>query len=128
MRYAFFSVSLFLTASLICFLNGCNTGSGDSSGPVSGQAEWEKRVKDNYSDWKPDAAADKKLAKTPAAGPVSTAAGTYKVAQGDTLFSISRKFYRDSAKWKLIYEANRNILPTPGSVKPGMELRIPPLK
>jgi len=130
MRYLLFSISLFLTVTLVCFMNGCKTGSDVSSGPVSSQAEWEKRVKENYSDWKPGMSAPEsenvKFSKAPASVPVSPT--VYKAAKGDTLFSISKKFYKDSAKWKLIYEANKNILPTPASIKPGMELRIPPLK
>ena len=131
MRYALFSISLFLTVTLVCFINGCKTGNDVSPGPVESQVEWEKRVKENYSDWKPGTAApgpeNVKFSKTPVPGHVS-ALSVYKAGKGDTLFSISKKFYKDSAKWKLIYEANRNILPTPESIKPGMELRIPPLK
>ena len=36
--------------------------------------------------------------------------------------------YGSAVKWKLIYEANRDILPSANSLKIGMKLRIPALK
>lgn len=47
---------------------------------------------------------------------------TYTVKQGDTLSSIARQF---GVSWKAIYEANRNVLNSPESIRPGQELRIP---
>jgi len=46
----------------------------------------------------------------------------YTVKQGDTLSSIARQF---GVSWKVIYEANKNVLSSPESIKPGQELRIP---
>jgi LysM repeat protein len=51
---------------------------------------------------------------------------TYTVIKGDTLWSISCKFYNnDGTKWKKIQEANKNILTSPGDIKPGLTLTIP---
>jgi LysM repeat protein len=50
---------------------------------------------------------------------------TYTVKEGDTLASISRKFYKSSAKWKKIQEANRKEIDNPAKLKPGMTLVIP---
>ena len=51
---------------------------------------------------------------------------TYTVKKGDTLWSISCKFYNnDGTKWKKIQEANKNILTSPGDIKPGLTLTIP---
>lgn len=50
---------------------------------------------------------------------------TYTVQIGDTLSSISRRFYGSEARWRDIYNANRDKLPNPQSLKPGQILRIP---
>jgi tetratricopeptide (TPR) repeat protein len=61
-------------------------------------------------------AADKKSG----AGPRS-----YVVREGDTLASISRKFYKSSGRWKKIRDANKNLIDDPAKLKPGMTLTIP---
>jgi nucleoid-associated protein YgaU len=50
---------------------------------------------------------------------------TYVVREGDTLASISRKFYKSSARWKKIQSANKNLIEDPAKLKPGMTLTIP---
>ena len=52
---------------------------------------------------------------------------TYKVKQGDSLYAISRKLYGDSSYIDLIYQANRQSLPSKNSLKLGQTLLIPPL-
>lgn len=52
---------------------------------------------------------------------------TYIVKSGDNLSNIAKQFYNSSAKWELIYQANRGkIGDEPGNLKLGMELLIPP--
>ncbi len=50
---------------------------------------------------------------------------TYVVREGDTLASISRKFYKSSGRWKKIRDANKHLLDDPTKLKPGMTLTIP---
>jgi LysM repeat protein len=50
---------------------------------------------------------------------------SYVVQSGDTLASIARKFYRNSARWKDIERANSSKLKGPSKLKPGMILVIP---
>jgi LysM repeat protein len=50
---------------------------------------------------------------------------TYTVQPGDTLGSISRKFYGTSSRYMDIYNANRDRLASPNSVTVGRELVIP---
>ena len=51
---------------------------------------------------------------------------TYTVQSGDTLASISRKFYKNnSARWKDIQDANFNALEGTARLQPGMVLMIP---
>jgi LysM repeat protein len=50
---------------------------------------------------------------------------SYVVRDGDTLASISRKFYKSSGRWKQILDANRHIVDDPGKLKAGQTLTIP---
>jgi tetratricopeptide (TPR) repeat protein len=50
---------------------------------------------------------------------------TYVVRSGDTLASISRKFYKTSARWKEIREANSKSVDDPEKLKVGQSLAIP---
>jgi len=49
----------------------------------------------------------------------------YTVKPGDTLSKISREFYGDANQFRKIFNANRNILVDPDTIKPGLELVIP---
>lgn len=55
-----------------------------------------------------------------------SATDTYRVEAGDTLLSIARNRFGDSAKASEIYENNRQILTSPDSLRPGMVLKLPP--
>ncbi len=50
---------------------------------------------------------------------------SYVVQPGDTLSNISRKVYGRKSRWREIYNANRDRMATPESLKPGQVLRIP---
>ncbi|MEY2484606.1 MAG: hypothetical protein QOH39_254 [Verrucomicrobiota bacterium] len=50
---------------------------------------------------------------------------TYVVQHGDTLFSISRKFYKAPGRWKEIRDANKDKIGDAGKLKPGETLTIP---
>jgi nucleoid-associated protein YgaU len=54
-----------------------------------------------------------------------TAKQTYVVQRGDTLASISRKFYKTSTRWKQILDANRNVIDNPRKLTAGQTLVIP---
>lgn len=51
---------------------------------------------------------------------------TYTVREGDTLASISRKFYKTSKRWREIRDANENKVDDPDNLKEGVTLTIPP--
>ena len=52
---------------------------------------------------------------------------TYRVKDGDSLSSIAGKYYGDETKWRIIYEANRDVIGSdPGALVLGARLRIPP--
>ena len=70
--------------------------------------------------------ADERDKQTAATSPKPAGATrTYVVRDGDTLASISRKFYKSSAKWKKIRDANRSSVDDPGKLKAGQTLTIP---
>jgi LysM repeat protein len=50
---------------------------------------------------------------------------TYVVQSGDTLFSISRKFYKSPKRWKTILEANKKNIRDPKDLTVGQTLVIP---
>lgn len=50
---------------------------------------------------------------------------TYVVQSGDTLSRISIKLYKTPGRWRDIFDANRDVLPNPHSIRVGQELRVP---
>ncbi|MCI8336501.1 MAG: LysM peptidoglycan-binding domain-containing protein [Peptococcaceae bacterium] len=50
---------------------------------------------------------------------------TYTVKKGDCLWTIAKKYYNDGAKYKDIYEANKDKLKSPNLIYPGQELILP---
>jgi nucleoid-associated protein YgaU len=51
---------------------------------------------------------------------------TYTIQPDDTLWEISKRFYGSGAKWKLIAEANKDVIPNPDRPPRGVTIRIPP--
>ena len=50
---------------------------------------------------------------------------SYTVQSGDSLSSISRKFYGTPSRWIDIYQANRDRLASENALRVGQDLRIP---
>jgi phage tail protein X len=62
----------------------------------------------------------------PAAPPISSAGMRRHIVQkGDTLQSISLRYYGTRSRFRDIYAANRDVMPNEGTLRIGMELRIP---
>ncbi len=49
----------------------------------------------------------------------------YVVKKGESLGSISKKVYGTTKHWKDIQAANRDVIPDPTRMRPGIELRLP---
>src|SRR5436853_7305824 len=66
--------------------------------------------------------------KSPSRRDEKTKSGShsYTVREGDTLASISRKFYKTSKRWREIREANEKKIDDPDNLKAGLTLTIPP--
>lgn len=60
---------------------------------------------------------------TPASNPGER---RYTLQGEDTLSSVAERFYGKSSMWKLIAEANKDVIPNPNRLKPGVVIRIPP--
>jgi nucleoid-associated protein YgaU len=52
-------------------------------------------------------------------------ARTYTVVAGDSLSKIAKKMYGDASKWKLIFEANKDVIKNPDLIHPGQKFEIP---
>lgn len=52
---------------------------------------------------------------------------TYTVVKGDSLSKIAKALYGSAGKWKVIYEANKDMIKNPDLIYPGQVLRIPPV-
>lgn len=65
-------------------------------------------------------------------GEVATLTGSarsefYTGKSGDALGKIAKQFFGNSARYPLIFEANKPMLSDPDKIYPGQSLRIPPL-
>lgn len=71
------------------------------------------------------------VAATPQASPQAASPDpasvprSYTVQSGDSLSTISRKFYGTPSRWIDIYQANRDRLASENALRVGQELRIP---
>lgn len=63
----------------------------------------------------------------PEVAPAEDGGLTYVVQAGDSLAGIALRHYGSTAAYDIIYRANRDKLPSPSAVRPGMTLRIPAL-
>ncbi len=57
--------------------------------------------------------------------PPQPAVRTHVVRNNETLSQIATQYYGSPAKWRQIFDANRDIVKNPNSVKPGTRLVIP---
>lgn len=69
-------------------------------------------------------AVSRPASEAPAAG-AADVPRSYQVQTGDSLSSISRKFYGTPSRWIDIYQANRDRLSSENALKVGQDLRIP---
>jgi tetratricopeptide (TPR) repeat protein len=60
----------------------------------------------------------------PPAGAVA-AGRRHTVGPGDTLMKIAQHYYGSRSRWRDIFNANRDVMKSESSLKPGMELKIP---
>jgi LysM repeat protein len=68
--------------------------------------------------------AQKQTPTTQASQPVR-GARTHTVAKGDTLMSLSLRYYGTRSRWRDIYQANRGAMRNEGDIRIGSQLTIP---
>lgn len=127
---------------------GCSSPKLEQTPYGQDELRWEGFIKSNYTGWDapqsvPPAATEEPLssADIPALPPLpeleptgvpappqleQKMAETYTVSKGDTLWSISKKFYGQGGKWQLILDANRDKISDPNKLKAGTVINIPP--
>jgi nucleoid-associated protein YgaU len=71
-------------------------------------------------DWRNDVIADIKV------DPKAPQMTTYTVKSGDTLSKIAKDHLGDAKAYMRIFEANKDQLHDPDTIKPGQVLKIPP--
>lgn len=84
-----------------------------------------KQIEDNRVLAHAGSAENKKSQEKKAATNKSRHSRSYVVKSGDTLASISRKFYKTSKRWKKIRDANADKIDDPQDLKVGETLTIP---
>jgi nucleoid-associated protein YgaU len=57
--------------------------------------------------------------------PTPTGARTHLVKDGESLWKIAKQELGSGARWNEIYEANRDVLPSPEALHTGQKLRVP---
>lgn len=80
-------------------------------------------VKSGHSSTAPDPTV--RPPEPPPPAPAAPVDRTYVVAKGDSLSKIAKREYGDAAKWRKIFEANRDIIKDPDLIYPGQTLKIP---
>ncbi|MDP2921899.1 MAG: LysM peptidoglycan-binding domain-containing protein [Candidatus Omnitrophota bacterium] len=79
----------------------------------------------SYSGRTPQVVYSEPSSKTSSSSVSGEAKEYYVVEKGDTLQTISEKFYGTTKKWTVLYEANKHILKSPDRIRPGQKLVIP---
>jgi LysM repeat protein len=84
-----------------------------------------KQIEDDRFLGRAGSAENKKAQEKKATTNKSGHSRSYVVKSGDTLASISRKFYKTSKRWKKIRDANADKIDDPQDLKVGQTLAIP---
>jgi nucleoid-associated protein YgaU len=95
-------------------------------GTVNSDAEMNKiwdAIK-TIPDWRNDIVGDIKSLGMPAPKPAA-AATSYTVKSGDTLSKIAKETLGDANAYMEIFNANKDQLTDPNTIKPGQVLKIP---
>ncbi len=93
--------------------------------PFSGRKKKAQPDSSNMQSQKEDPACQELTESDSISAEESASVQFYTVEKNDTLQKISQKFYKTTRKWQKIFEANRDILKNPNSIRPGQVIKIP---
>ena len=112
----------------------CSSHYGDS-GLASAVAKWNNLVDSNAIEKRQEIALPSRVALVSASFALSThqpttttkqiSMGTYTVKIGDTLSEISQKVMGTSKKTQVLIDLNKDVMPNPNRIRPGMTLQFP---
>lgn len=111
--------------------SGKPTGNPDPLRPIKSEAPAVDTDPAHNRDWQPigpSAGAGKKPGEKTRSGPDGSTIGagrTHVIRPGDTLSGLASRYLGSSARFREIYEANRDQLRSADDVREGMTLRIP---
>lgn len=66
--------------------------------------------------------------QAPGAAAPGVQGGTHRVERGETLWAIAAMWYSDARLWPRIFRANRERIPNPDLIHPGMQITVPTLQ
>jgi hypothetical protein len=98
-------------------IQAASVAEGNPSAAESGPA--------HNREWEPAGPSGKKATDVVRAGPSSPAGRTHVIRAGETLSGIAAKYLGSSARFREIYEANRNVLKSADDLPDGVTIVIP---
>ncbi|MFN0051216.1 MAG: LysM peptidoglycan-binding domain-containing protein [Planctomycetales bacterium] len=103
-------------------------GSGASGQPGLGRSAADEPPPAHNRDWKPEGTASGRTgASAQSTGNTASPGGrrTHVIQAGDTLSSLAARYLGSGARYRELYEANRNVLRSPDDLPNGVTLVIP---
>lgn len=110
----------------------------ESTPPATEAAEVTSGARAAKPDWREQTATAKPEAEAPAIEPEAvpepepvaekpSVPETYMVQSGDSLSMIAQRIYGDGNFWVDIWKLNQGQIPDPNVIRPGQELKLPPV-
>jgi len=127
------AICLFVPLLVIIAGLGCRHADKNNADAQTAEAFYQPYTPTPYSEpaqeYEPyavDPAPAERSASTLLASAGATGSATYHtVMKSDTLYGLARTYYGNAARWKDIYEANRDELADPNKIFVGQQLLIP---
>ena len=66
--------------------------------------------------------------QAPGVAALGVQGGMHKVERGESLWAIAARWYSDARLWPRIFRANRERIPNPDLIHPGLQITVPPLQ
>lgn len=107
-----YAVAVGLAIFLVIYLRRASAGNSSSNSSTDADPTSDSTIppfiNQVYTNPMPPEASDPKTITKVVTKPVIKENRSYKVQKGDTLESISKKFYNKPGEWRVIYDANKS--------------------